>query len=466
MIKNYFLLVLLLFSSICVSAQTSIDFDSFSLGDVSPQSSEIVLWPASSATDGQVSNTYSYSSPNSLLIRQQTGTISDDILINLGNKSSGVWVIDWMMYVPTGQSAYFNIQENANINPTSQWNGEFFVGSTASGGTTGLVSHNILTSTASFPYDTWFEVEITIDLNVQEISVTIDGNTMFADQTYEDNNGTSGTQIGAINLYSPGANTMFYLDDFEFEEICVEPSITGVNAPTEVCSGETVMMAAASDAEEVRWFDQATGGIELGTGLSFESDPIYAETTFWVEAKNSMSTGAECTSQRIEIIVDVIEVAMPTGASTQQFSSNDQLSDLSVTGVDLTWYSDQNLTNEIPIYTYLVDGTTYYVTDTDATNGCESEALAITVEETLSTENLALRELVFYPNPVKDILNISNDDQKDLSIKIYDLKGQVVFERDLSGNESKIFLTDLNSGIYFINFSSNKTQKTYKLIKQ
>src|SRR5690625_4204615 len=73
----------------------------------------------------------------------------------------------------------------------------------------------------------------------------------------------------------------------------------------------------------------------------------------------------------------------PTADATQDFVDGQLLSDLSVTGLDLTWYSDAALTTVLPEDTPLVDNTTYYVTQTFQT--CESAYAAITVSEVACT---------------------------------------------------------------------------------
>src|SRR5690554_3698812 len=72
----------------------------------------------------------------------------------------------------------------------------------------------------------------------------------------------------------------------------------------------------------------------------------------------------------------------PIGDATQAFFDGQVLSDLTVDGVGLTWYSDAALTTVIadPDSELLVDNTTYYVTQSVDT--CEGQALAITVTET------------------------------------------------------------------------------------
>ncbi|TXK74794.1 hypothetical protein FT986_11210, partial [Mesonia sp. K4-1] len=73
--------------------------------------------------------------------------------------------------------------------------------------------------------------------------------------------------------------------------------------------------------------------------------------------------------------------APTTSVATPDFIDGQALLDLTVSGANLTWYSDAALTNVIPDTTLMVDNTTYYVTQTFDT--CESPALSITPGEVL-----------------------------------------------------------------------------------
>jgi surface protein len=66
------------------------------------------------------------------------------------------------------------------------------------------------------------------------------------------------------------------------------------------------------------------------------------------------------------------EVAPPTAEEIQEFcgTANPTISDLEIQGTQVRWYASANATQELPASTLLVDGTTYYATQT--VNGCES----------------------------------------------------------------------------------------------
>ena len=81
-------------------------------------------------------------------------------------------------------------------------------------------------------------------------------------------------------------------------------------------------------------------------------------------------------------------------------------------------------------------------------------------------------ETTFYPNPVRDFLNISFTDMEGQNIELvlYDILGREVYKKQITSiaNTEAINLSSLNSGTYLLSIvlQSNNTFKTYKIIKQ
>jgi len=67
-------------------------------------------------------------------------------------------------------------------------------------------------------------------------------------------------------------------------------------------------------------------------------------------------------------------------------------------------------------------------------------------------ENTANREFSFYPNPVKDRLNIKFNAREAVTIEIYNVLGTKVKSFVHSGLESELNISDLQNGIYFIRY--------------
>lgn len=92
-----------------------------------------------------------------------------------------------------------------------------------------------------------------------------------------------------------------------------------------------------------------------------------------------VETATGCFSTR-DVVLAVLQKVNPTAAANQKFciTDNSTLANVSITGTDIKWYADTTTTTTLPLSTLLVNGTTYYATQT-VTGGCESERIAVTV---------------------------------------------------------------------------------------
>lgn len=89
----------------------------------------------------------------------------------------------------------------------------------------------------------------------------------------------------------------------------------------------------------------------------------------------------------------------------------------------------------------------------------------ISVQTTLGTADLDLKSVVVYPNPVKDILNITID-KNITAIALYNVLGQEVLTKFFNSNEVAFDISSLNSGTYFVKVYADNEVKTVKVIKQ
>ena len=79
---------------------------------------------------------------------------------------------------------------------------------------------------------------------------------------------------------------------------------------------------------------------------------------------NASSTSVKQVASTTSNIILNQVATTPTANSTQSFNSGDTLANLSVTGTNLQWYSSSSGGTTLPISTVLVNGTTYYVSQT------------------------------------------------------------------------------------------------------
>ena len=83
----------------------------------------------------------------------------------------------------------------------------------------------------------------------------------------------------------------------------------------------------------------------------------------------------------------------------------------------------------------------------------------------LNTENQLAQQITIYPNPVGDILTITSQAQID-QYRIYDVTGSLISEGKLENSPGQIDVSNLNSGMYFIELNSENRSATRKFIKK
>ena len=160
-----------------------------------------------------------------------------------------------------------------------------------------------------------------------------------------------------------------------------------------------------------------------------------------------------------------------------EFKSGQTLGDLVIEGQNIKWYSRPGtsptgktskaaIEPSLPLSTVLVDGVTYYASQT--INGIESkERLAVTAKlnGTLSTPDFDLTDFQFYPNPVKHILTIKNKTVIE-DIQIFSVSGQSILFQKVNNTHSEIDLSNLIKGMYILNIKSDGKEKALKFIKE
>ncbi|MFH6962362.1 T9SS type A sorting domain-containing protein [Flavobacterium plurextorum] len=158
------------------------------------------------------------------------------------------------------------------------------------------------------------------------------------------------------------------------------------------------------------------------------------------------------------------------------FIPGQTLGDLIIEGQNIKWYntsgnSSTGKTNKfsettLPLTTILIDGTTYYASQT--INEIESKKrLAVTAKlnTSLSTEDFILANFKYYPNPITHLLNISNSATID-EVEIIAVSGKSVFTKKINNTHSEIDLSNISSGFYFLKVKSERQTKTIKILKK
>jgi len=165
-----------------------------------------------------------------------------------------------------------------------------------------------------------------------------------------------------------------------------------VNTPLEFC------VADITTVQTVNLFDLLTGEDQTGTwndddatgalsGNLVTIDGLTAGTynfTFDVDAIGT------CDDILVTVSIILNDIAIPTGAIIQEFCDTATVADLIASGTIIQWYDEATGGTPLDSSTALVDGETYYATQTDATTGCESSVrleVTVTIFQTPNSGN-------------------------------------------------------------------------------
>lgn len=166
---------------------------------------------------------------------------------------------------------------------------------------------------------------------------------------------------------------------------------------------------------------------------------------------------------------------LATVAHDIYINDNDVLTDISVLqntsfnaydgyGLTITGNAVLAVCNLPNFCTYLANPASTYprVISGNLTN-CLNEAAVIS-SCNLSVPDVNKDKLSYYPNPVKDIFNLSYSEDV-VSISVMNALGQIVLSQNIDSNTAQINMSALPSGNYFLKVVASEVMRTIKVIK-
>lgn len=321
---------------------------------------------------------------------------------------------------------------------------------------------------------------ISLDEDICEgSSTTLTATSTNADYVYT---WEPGALIGASVSVSPLVTTTYTVTALDPNTGCttqesvtvvivsVPDTLTVTASEASVCADTMVTLTAVApevSTENITWSPITNLFLDAQATIAYEGTQtatVYMKTSEGGEYTYTATlTVGDCGSISTDVVVEVIETALPIAADQQTFDEGETLADLDVEGTEITWYSDVAGTTELPNTTLLVDGATYYVSQT--VDDCESEIVAITVTEELAVADHTIAGFAYYPNPVSNVLFLRANTLID-SVVVYNHIGQSVLDLKLNATEGQVDFSSLPTGAYFIKVASEGKITTNKLIKK
>jgi hypothetical protein len=169
-------------------------------------------------------------------------------------------------------------------------------------------------------------------------------------------------------------------------------------------------------------------------------------------------------------------VDMPVSSFTSFFQTGTRVIEFTNTSSDYSssyWeFGDGGVSSlDNPTHTY-APGVSYMVTLT-TTNSCGDHEVTQKVNNFplgIDNANSFVGALKVYPNPSAGLINvrINGAVNGEGELKVYDLKGKVVYQSTLeinsNGVEKSLDLSNLSKGIYILGFNSNELSDKIRLV--
>ncbi|MGQ2985444.1 T9SS type A sorting domain-containing protein [Flavobacterium sp.] len=241
---------------------------------------------------------------------------------------------------------------------------------------------------------------------------------------------------------------------------CATPAPDALQTPQDLCNGATVAELDTAGFFIIQWYSSETGGQLLANDAPLTAGTYYA--TQIAEGEDA------CESIGRTAVTVTISTVQPPAIASPQVVDADTVLLYSVEAESdgtVTWYATQenaeNGVDALPEDTVLTTEGTYYATQTVGT--CESIPVAVEFEWNMGTGSNNFNEIRYYPNPVKNILTISNI-ATTATVTIYNVLGQEVMGAEVA-NGTQLDLSKLEDGTYILKVHHGEIASTIKIIK-
>ncbi len=429
-----------------------------------------------------------------------------DSILDLGNKTSGEWYLDFCMYVPSGKEAYFNLQGEVPPGGGEWIVGNIFFNQSLVNPGLGAIDNSALgIVTFDFPHDQWFDVEMNFNILGGISNATwefiVDGGVVIpAGTAFTDGDGNIPTSLGGVNFYSISTDNEFMIDQIVYTDVSPGPGIDSffddMEYDTPLASNEWWSYGPiAIDDTYVHSDDKsgymhpngsATSILNLGNKIFgvwhlgyFIYIPSGKEASFAIHEGGPLASDGLLMGNFIfnedgsnSGIGRITDTSMGDVSFTfphdEWFFVNIGF-DISA-GISLsTWVASIDNTEVVPA------GTPFTNSDGDIPSSLGGVIFTSPSPEgeywiddmafsdlIIGTEDFTKFSFSMSPNPASNHLSISSH-QTIESIQVFSLDGKLALESD---SQESIDITALHTGIYFVAVTAAEGRSIQKLIKE
>ncbi len=259
------------------------DFEEFTVGTYLAESDETGFWTTwsndpGSDEDALITDVESASPTNSVIVEGIT-----DLVLKLGNKTSGEYVVSLEYYIPSNFGGYVNLQHFEA--PGNEWAVEVYFGAAAGSDNGYMYAGDPTEIPFTFPHDQWFTLDFWVDLDEDLASFSIDDVEIAEWQFSLQAQGEPGTlQLGGVNIYAgapTGETPKYYFDNVAY--IVLDP---GISNPIIDVTPTSIFATIPEGSSTTDMFTMTNLG---QAELSYEIVTIYPQSG---KALSSTPTGA------------------------------------------------------------------------------------------------------------------------------------------------------------------------------
>ncbi|WP_281297036.1 carbohydrate binding domain-containing protein [Flavobacterium limnophilum] len=262
---------------------------------------------------------------------------------------------------------------------------------------------------------------------------------------------TANSTSTKVSLDLGKSTEIFYIDDLEMYSLTTNNIVndgfelgSGDNFTNWTKLGTTANLTSETGASNVRSGARSLKAISTGTNewdLVMQSDAVTTETGRYYEGAIWIKSVGGASKMRLS-----------TSGGTSEYGTSVTIGSTDFQRVSIVFKATATATK---LNLDLGKSTETFYIDDASFNSAQTVALGV------SDFNAKNDEIVFYPNPVKDYLNI-NSDASIKSIIISDLAGKTVRTIKDAENIQSVDLSNLKQGMYIL---STDTNKQFKFLK-
>jgi hypothetical protein len=256
-----------------------------------------------------------------------------------------------------------------------------------------------------------------------------------------------------VDAVHPVCGSVNLVSELTYEKL-EEVEISVANSNVESCNGENVTLEASSNFEAVvyTWFDVDMNVIQSGASHLVMLSGLTGSTDIFVQAE----TAGGCISEMESVFVEYIDLPQAEISFDEEqltLTSNFEAGNQWYFNGELLDTNDQVISiSEAGVYKLIVESGSCSTED-------ELEVSVIT-----GINDLTVKELEFYPNPVRDRVTITFEEDFKIKsaedIQVFDISGARIYGFkiiSLAAGSIQLDLTSFDNGMYMILIQNGNT---------